>query len=199
MKKFLLTTSFLLLLCWGCCGQVAKSREHNVAIKTNLLYDATANINVGVEVGLAWRWSLEASSNLNMWSVNGHNWKHWFVQPEARYWFRRRFMEHFLGFHAIGGEFNFSNIRNNVRLFGTDFSRLSDYRYQGLGVGAGIAYGYALRLGTHWNMEFELGVGYIYTRYDRYECVDCNRKLENDVPHHYIGPTKAAINLVYLF
>lgn len=37
------------------------------------------------------------------------------------------------------------------------------------------------------------------TRYDRYRCSGCGKKVETDKPHHYIGPTKAAINLVYLF
>ncbi|WP_288083424.1 DUF3575 domain-containing protein, partial [Xylanibacter rodentium] len=27
----------------------------------------------------------------------------------------------------------------------------------------------------------------------------CGKKVETDRPHHYVGPTKAAVNLVYLF
>ena len=59
-----------------------------VAVKTNLLYDATATINAGVEVGLAKRWTLDFSGNYNNWEMsNNRQWKHWLVQPEARYWF----------------------------------------------------------------------------------------------------------------
>ncbi len=65
--------------------------------------------------------------------------------------------------------------------------------------GGGISYGYAFILGRSWNLELEVGVGYNYTLYDRFECAGCGRKVEEGQEHHYIGPTKAAINLVYLF
>lgn len=190
-KKGFLLLAFIL-------GLSALARGQNVAIKTNLLYDAAANINAGIEVGLAPRWSIDVSADFNQWTINEHKWKHWFVQPEARYWFCDRFMKHFLGFHVIGGEFNFGNIPNNAGFLGSDFSQLSEHRYQGWGAGVGIAYGYALPLGIHWNMEFELGAGYVYVNYDRFVCKDCGRKVGSG-DHHYVGPTKAAINLVYLF
>ena len=66
-------------------------------------------------------------------------------------------------------------------------------------VGCGIAYGYAWALSRHFNLELEVGLGYIYTEYDRYECGGCGRKAESNVPYHYFGPTKAALNIMYVF
>ncbi|MDE6177021.1 MAG: DUF3575 domain-containing protein, partial [Paramuribaculum sp.] len=43
----------------------------DVAVKTNLLYDATATVNLGAEVGLARQWSFDLSGNFNGWSVDG--------------------------------------------------------------------------------------------------------------------------------
>ena len=40
------------------------------ALKSNLLYDATATINAGAEVALAPRWSLDVSANLNAWTFS---------------------------------------------------------------------------------------------------------------------------------
>ena len=180
-------------------GAVFTAKSQNVAIKTNLLYDALLNVNAGIEVGLAPRWTLDLSGDYNGWTVNEHKWKHWLVQPEFRYWFCDRFSGHFLGFHALGGRYNFGNIKNGVSFLGSDFSKLTDYRYQGWGVGAGIAYGYTWILGKHWNLEAEIGVGYIYTRYDVFECAECGARVAADQPHHYVGPTKAAVNLVYVF
>lgn len=177
---------------------VSGVRAQHFAVKTNLLYDATATVNAGIEIGLAPRWTLDLSGNYNGWVINEHKWKHWMAQPEFRYWFCDRFSRHFLGFHALGGKFNIGNIRNNVKIFGTDFSKLTDNRYQGWGVGAGVAYGYAFILGRHWNLELEAGFGYVYLDYDRFECRDCGRKV-GEGNHHYVGPTKAAINLVYVF
>ena len=140
-----------------------------VALKTNLLYDATATVNAGIEIGLAPRWTLDISGNFNDWTMS-HNrkWKHWLVQPEARYWFCERFSGHFIGIHAHGGEYNFGNLKNGIKFLGYDFSKLTDNRYQGWYVGGGLSYGYAWILGKHWNLEAELGIGYIYTRFDKY-------------------------------
>ena len=180
-------------------GFIQSSQAQNIAVKTNLLYDATATVNAGVEIGLAPQWTLDISGNLNAWSKNEHTkWKHWMVQPEARYWFCDRFSRHFIGAHLIGGAFNFGNINNDLTFLGTDFSVLSDHRYQGYAYGCGVAYGFAFMLSKHLNLELEAGFGYMCLDYERFECDGCGRKVADDI-HHYVGPTKAAINLVYVF
>ena len=196
MKKSRLSLYLLtvLLTCW-----MMPAGAQNAAVKTNILYDATATVNVGMEFGLAPKWTLDLSGNLNAWSKNEHTkWKHWMIQPEARYWFCDRFSRHFLGAHLIGGAFNFGNINNNISFLGTDFSRLSDKRYQGYAYGAGVAYGFAFVLSKHFNLELEAGFGYMCLDYETYECDGCGRKVAEDI-HHYVGPTKAAVNLVYVF
>lgn len=176
------------------------AKGQTVAVKTNILYDALLNVNLGAEFGLAPRWTLDVSGGLNMWTLShDRRWKHWLVQPEARYWFCDRFSGHFLGFHAHGGQYNFGGLKNGVKFLGSDFSKLSDSRYQGWFVGAGVAYGYTWILGRHWNFELEIGVGYAYTQYDKFRCAGCGKKVESDKSHHYVGPTKAAVNLVYVF
>ena len=103
-----------------------------VAVKTNLLYDATATINAGVEVGLAPRWTLDVSGNFNGWVMShGRRWKHFLVQPEARYWLCDRFAGHFLGIHLHGGTYNAGGLKNSISFLGTDLSPLSDNRFQG--------------------------------------------------------------------
>ncbi|MBQ9676029.1 MAG: DUF3575 domain-containing protein [Bacteroidaceae bacterium] len=175
-------------------------QAQKVAVKTNLLYDATATINAGIEFGLAPKWTLDLSGNFNGWTMShDRKWKHWLVQPEARYWFCDRFAGHFLGFHALGGQYNVGHLKNNIKFLGKDFSKLSDSRYQGWFIGAGIAYGYAWVLNKHWNLEGEIGIGYAYSRYDRFNCKGCGKKIEEDEDFHYFGPTKAAINLIYVF
>lgn len=192
----------IVLLAGAALCQSHQAKAQTFALKTNLLYDATATVNLGMEFALAPKWTFDLSGNLNAWEVKkGSTWKHWMVQPEARYWFCERFNGHFLGFHALGGQYNFGNLPNKITWwpFGHDLTPLSDHRYQGWGVGAGIAYGYSLILGRHWNLEFELGLGYIYTRFDVYQCKDCGKKIEENKPYNYVGPTKAAVNLVYEF
>ncbi len=189
---------FLIPLLFGIFLSVG-ARAQDVAIKTNVLYDATATVNLGVEVGVAPKWTIDLSGNLNAWNIKEDmKWKHWMVQPEARYWFCDRFSRHFLGFHAMGGQYNIGGIKNNVSFLGTNFKNFTDQRYQGWSLGAGVAYGYAFILGKHWNLELEVGVGYAYFNYDIFSCAGCGRNI-GAADHHYFGPTKAAINLVYVF
>lgn len=190
---FYVTLVWALLTCAG-------ARSQDVAVKTNLLYDAFATVNVGAEVGLAPKWTLDVSGNVNAWTLShGRKWKHWMVQPEARYWLCDRFAGHFFAVHAHGGQYNIGGLKNSFKMLGTDFSGLSASRYQGWFIGAGVGYGYAWVLGRHWNLEGELGIGYEYSVYDRFKCAGCGEKVERDARHHYFGPTKVAINLVYVF
>ncbi|MBD5204826.1 MAG: DUF3575 domain-containing protein [Bacteroidales bacterium] len=170
------------------------------AVKTNLLYDATASVNLGFEFGVARQWSVDISGDVNFWNIDGKRWRHWFAQPELRYWLCHRSVGHFLGVHVHGGQYNFGNWGTDAFTFlGTDFGNLKERRYQGWFAGAGIAYGYSWAFSEHWGMEAEIGIGWAYSRYDAYPCRECGRKIKDNAVHNYVGPTKAAINLVYNF
>lgn len=188
----------LFVIVFSCISQELYAQK--VAVKTNLLSDAVLSPNFGIEVGLAPKWTMGVTGQFNAWDMShDRRWKHWAVQPEVRYWLCNRFDAHFFGVHMHGGQYNIGGIDGKVKFLGADARKLKDTRYQGWFVGAGIEYGYAWILGRHWNLEAEIGFGYSYTRYDKYRCSGCGKKVETNQPHHYVGPTKAAINLVYLF
>ena len=195
MDTKLKTTLLIIILSLFSCA-----RAQNVAVKTNLLSDVVLNPNIGVEVGLAPKWTLDVIGQFNAWDLShDRKWKHWAVQPGIRYWLCDRFGASFFGFYLHGGQYNIGGFDGKYNLFGTDARKLKDTRYQGWFVGTGISYGYAWLLGRHWNLEAEIGLGYSYTRYDRFRCAGCGKRVETNKPHHYVGPTKAAINMVYLF
>ncbi|MBD8040790.1 MULTISPECIES: DUF3575 domain-containing protein [Bacteroidaceae] len=190
------------LLIVSICLVVASltASAQNVVVKTNLLYDITATANLGIEFKVAPKWTVDISGNLNAWTFSDNKkWKHWVLQPEARYWLCERFNGHFVGAHLVGGIYNMGNWNTDFTFLGTDFGQLKEHRYEGWLVGAGIAYGYHWMLGRHWSVEAEIGIGYVYTQADKYECPRCGEQLENNKPHHYVGPTKAAVNLIYVF
>ena len=93
----------------------------NVAVKTNLLSDALLNPNIGVEVGLAPKWTLDVSGQFNGWNMShDRRWKHWALQPEARYWLCDRFGAHFFGAHIHGGQYNIGGFDGKINFLGTD-------------------------------------------------------------------------------
>ena len=179
----------------------ASAGAGDFAIKTNLLYDATAPVNLGVEGVVAPRWSLDVNGNFNACTIfDGKDWKYWMAQPEVRYWCCEALNGNFIGLELHGGQYNVGGLGFlDFKFLGTDFSLLKDRRYQGWFAGAGLTYGHAWMLGKHWNIEAEIGIGWSYTRYDAYPCKKCGSKMAEDKPHNYFGPTKAALNLVYIF
>lgn len=154
--------------------------------------------NLGLEVGLGERTTLDISAGYNWFNLNGtpnDNKKliHWMVQPELRYWLCQKFNGHFFGLHALGSQYNISQ-HDLPFIFGKDSEK---YRYEGWAVGAGLSYGYQFILGKRWNLEMNIGVGYARLRYDQYECKTCGDKVGSS-SKNYFGPTKAGISLIYI-
>lgn len=174
-----------------------------VGIKTNLVNDILLSPNLGLEFGLAPKWTLQLTGEYNDWEIKGkdkttpHQWKHWFATIEPRYWFCERYAGHFISINAIGGEYDFGHIGFKTKFLNNGFRDLNTHRYKGWGVGAGFNYGYAWPVAKHWNIEAEIGIGWIWTKYDKYKCSD-GSKTDSGY-HNYVGPTKLAVNVEYLF
>ena len=181
MKKTILTLACLVVF-----GTLSSAQD--AAIKTNLAKDATLSFDAGVEAALSEQWTLDISGSYNPWTLeNNRKWKHWMVQPELRYWGCQKFNGWFVGLHAQGGQYNMGRI---------PVFKLKDTRAEGWFAGAGVGLGYQWILSRHLNLEAELGAGYNYTRYDRYRCAECGKKLTEDHPYDYWGVTKAVLGLV---
>ena len=178
---------------------IPAANAQDVALKTNLINDIALSPNSGVEVGLAPKWTLDMTAEMNLWKVDGRSWKHLYFQPEARYWFCQRFSGHFIGFHALGGIYNFGKLNLPFNMLGSNLKELKDKRYQGWAAGAGVVYGYAWPLHKHWNIEAALGIGWLYTRFDSYPCQICGTKIDRNKSHNYFGPTKLSVAVEYIF
>ena len=191
MTKLIIKISLALCL----LGIVLPASAQKAVLKTNLLYWGTGTANVGVDVALNSKSTLGLMAGLQPWEYSDtKKLKHWLVQPEYRYWFCEAFNGHFIGGHLLGGQFNTGGIKLPFGLF----PALENHRYQGWAAGGGFTYGYHLLLGRRWSMEFALGLGYIYLDYKKYPCATCGT-VQKKGHHHYFGPTKAAINLIYNF
>ena len=188
-KQLILTLVSILIL------NFTNLHGQDIGVKTNLLYDATSTINLGAEFGVARKWTIDISGSLNPWKFKDYKkFRIWMAQPEARYWFCEKFNGHFVGFHAMGGQFNVGNIKLPFGIL----SELKENQNEGWYVGAGLVYGYQWVLSRHWNFEAAIGLGYDYIKYDKYKCGECGAK-EGIFHTNYVGVTKLAVSAIYLF
>ncbi|MCQ2132957.1 MAG: DUF3575 domain-containing protein [Bacteroidaceae bacterium] len=174
---------------------MADAVQAQVAIKNNLLYDVNRTPNLGVEVGLSRKSTAQIFYGLNPWKSNDKQMRHWLVMPEYRWWTCSKFNGHFFGIHAMGGEFNVQGFDDTFGLIKED---IKNKHYEGWYVGGGITYGYQWILGKHWNLEASVGFGYDYIQFKEYECGECGSFKRKDHTN-YIGPTKLALSMLYLF
>ncbi len=189
MKRLLISILFVTCLGWHHAG------AQSFAIKNNLLYDAIATPNLGVEIGLGDKTTLEVMAGYNPWTLSkaeNKKIKHVMVMPEFRYWFCEKFNGHFIGAHTGYAFYNIGGVQ--LPHIAAD---MKNHRYQGWATGLGVAYGYQWVLSKRWNIEASVGAGWVVTQYDKYQCVECGRFRGTDL-HHYFGPTKAAVSFIYI-
>lgn len=174
--KSVLTTVFLLVAI-TVFGQ-------DVAVKTNVVYWATITLNLGAEVGISPKMTIDLIGTYNPFKFRDNKKiMNWLIQPEWRYWACRRFAGHFWGVHAHYGKYN---------------GGLKKYRYDGWLAGAGISYGYQWLIGKRWNLEAELGLGYAYLSFDKFIRNKCGKFVDSG-HKNYVGPTKLNISFMYFF
>lgn len=164
-----------------------------MAIKNNLIYDATLTPNLSLEFGMGKKFTLDITAGYNPFEFKDHKrFKHFLAQPEFRYWTCERFNGLFFGLHAHAGVYSVAGLELP---FGY-FSSLKDHRYEGWLAGGGLSIGYQWMLGKRWNLEASLGAGYAYIHYDEYYCAECSPLLRQG-PYHYWGITRANISLAF--
>ena len=138
----------MLLALLSCAG---KAGAQTVAVKSDLLTGGMlASPNLGVELKLSERFTLEAGVYYNPFPAGGDKrWKHWFVQPELRYWMCQPYGGHFFGANLMYGVYNVAKARLPFGLF----KGVRSERYEGDFTGVGISYGY------HFILSPPLGAG----------------------------------------
>ena len=181
---------FLLLLLF----RLADLHSQTLAVKNDLLTGALSSPNLSVEVKLSDRFTLEAGFHYNPFPAGGDKrWKHWFVQPELRYWMCQPFGGHFFGAHLMYGVYNAGDMKLPLGLF----KGVRSSRYEGAFLGLGVSYGYHFILSPRWSIETSLGVGFLHIGYERYRCLHCGEQTGGGYKN-FIAPTRAAVSLVYL-
>ena len=205
LRHWMVRTALLMVTTTACKAQTA-------AVKTTLIGWATTYLNIGAELGVGRKSTVQVLGTLNPWDFSDLKRYHfWNVMPEYRYWFCEKFNGHFVGIHALGGEYNMRNVKFPPIGSASGFPDLTNEangpvtnsvgeikarHVEGWYVGAGLTYGYQWMLNKRWNLEAEVGDGYAYsplTLYGR-----CNTIIEEKTIH-YFGLTKVGLSIMYMF
>lgn len=177
-----------------------------MSVKHNLVYDIWATPNLSIEVGLNSHWSIDTQVGANFFLYNKNplssgytekKFSHVLIQPGVRYWWCQRPMKWFAGAHLLGGVMNVG--KTDIPFILQNKEHVMKYhRYEGWFAGFGVSVGYQYPLDKHWALEGELGLGYASVWYDKFRCVACGQKVGSGRAD-YLGPTKAALSVVYHF
>ncbi len=158
------------------------------AVKTNLLFAAALCANLGVEVELWPKWSLDIPVWYSPYDITAtRKLRLLATQPEIRWWLKKAGQGHFFGLHTHIAGFNIA-INDNGRYQDPNHALW----------GLGLSYGFATHLdkAKHWGLEFNIGAGFAEYDYDVYDNRPNGQKL-NSKSAVYFGITRAGVTLSY--
>lgn len=180
--------------------QTRKSKPFYMAVYTNMLYDALAVPNLGVEFYLGKNFSIAGNWMHAWWSYDRRHryWRIYGGELNARYWFGKAadakpLTGHHIGLYAQAITYDFE-FGGKAYMGGEPGGTILDRAHWG----GGIEYGYSLPIARRLNIDFSIGIGYIGGRV--YEFVpEGDRYLWSATKdRHWFGPTKIGVSLMWL-
>lgn len=175
MNKFATTKQPILiaLLLFFCICQDAVAQR--LALRNNLLYDATLTPNLGAEIRLDSVWTVGLNVGINAWDIDkaiNKKWRHVLVSPNVRKYLHRGdtlWHKSYIEGNLIYSHFNVGNTKIPFGLY----SAIKDRRLQGDLLALGGKYGYSWILSRDWRLEAEAGIAIGYAWFKEYDCDHC--------------------------
>lgn len=171
---------------------IEQDSGHAVLLKTNMLYDAAAIPNIGLEVSVGKGWSVGANWMYAWWSNDARHrfWRAYGGDVELRRWFSpRRESRSLMCGHHIG-------VYGQMLTYDIEWGGRG-YLGDRWSWAAGLSYGYSLPAGRHFNIDFTLGIGYLEGDYMKYRPEDGCYFWESTHRRKWFGPTKAEVSLIW--
>ena len=176
------------------------SGYRGLALRTNLVYAASATPNIGLEVPVGERFSVGFNAGLKPWprwfawdwdKTAETKWRHFLVAPEFRFWPSGVYDGLFVGADLIYTHYNVGAVKFPFGLY----PAVRTHRLQGDFFGAGLFAGWSWWLSDRWRLEAEAGLGAGYADAAEYDCAYCGAQLGRKQ-----GPVivpKLGVNLSY--
>ena len=149
-----------------------ETKQPRIALRTNLLYDATLSPNLGVDVRVDSAWTVGLLVGINAWDIDkekNKKWRHALFSIRARKYRDSLFHKGYYEADVIYSHFNVGNTKIPFGLY----SAVKDRRLQGDLIALGGKYGYSWILSRTWRIEAEAGVAVGYAWFKEYDCDHC--------------------------
>ena len=159
-------------------------------LKTNALYDLALVPNIGVEIYAGKQWSVAANWMYAWWNSSNRYWRIYGGDVEARRWFGKKAEEKPLLGHHVGAYaqlFTYDMTFNGRGYLGDKWS-----------YAVGLSYGYSLPIAPQFNLDFNIGLGYMGGKYKEYKRIEGHSVWQVTKNRNWFGPTKAEVSLVWL-
>ena len=172
-----------------------ETKQPRMALRTNLLYDATLSPNLGVDVRVDSLWTVGLLAGVNAWDIDkakNKKWRHALFSLRARKYRDSLFHK---GYYEADVIYSHYNVGNTKIPFGL-YSAVKDHRLQGDLIALGGKYGYSWILSRTWRIEAEAGVAVGYAWFKEYDCPHCGTFIGNG-DRIFLLP-QLGINVVYI-
>ena len=168
---------------------VEKANAQTLALRNNLLYDATLTPNIGAELRIDSAWTAGVNIGLNAWDIDkskNKKWRHFLIAPNIRRYFGHKSdkpassslwgipadASRHISYLELDAIFSHFNVGNTKIPFGL-YKSIQDRRLQGDLFALGGKYGYSWILSRDWRLEAEAGIAIGYAWFKEYDCDHC--------------------------
>ena len=167
----------------GTLSDIKITNDYHLFLRANLLRWATLTPDLGLEWRICPSWGIAVNGSWTSWTWSDKDRRYalWEVAPEIRYYMGEKKVW-YLGAMFKAGQFNY---------------KLSETGKQGDLMGGGITTGYQLRLNKALTLDFNLGLGYLNTDFEKYEVIDGVRVRCGNETKNWCGPINAVVTLVW--
>ena len=167
----------------GTLSDIKITNDYHLFLRANLLRWATLTPDLGLEWRICPSWGIAVNGSWTSWTWSDKDRRYalWEVAPEIRYYMGEKKVW-YLGAMFKAGQFNY---------------KLSETGKQGDLMGGGITTGYQLRLNKALTLDFNLGLGYLNTDFEKYEVIDGVRVRCGNETKNWCGPINAGVTLVW--
>ena len=170
------------------------------SFRTNLLWDAACEPNLGADVSVGRNVTVGISAGIKPWPRfffwdwdrnNSRHWRNFAIVPQVRWWPKYVYDGFFMGADFVYTHFNVGNVRFPLGLY----PAVRNERQQGSFWGAGLFVGWSWWIARHWRIEIEAGAAGGLAAYDRFDCPHCGTRLGSAKQAAVIP--KLGVNITY--